>query len=210
MTSPTTICTAAELAFAVYATLQLGENSSQIIRTADEDMVPALAASIADRYRVIAILDDTASGAYAAVFEDKLTGARTLAIRGTTDINDIVADTYLLTGTPASLNPQYAVLAARVMQWQTEGIVGASTTIVGHSLGGYLATALKSSADFTLGLTYTFNAPGLGSAAGTLGEFFQGAFNIGVLSSAVYDIRGSTGLSPIPGLGQHWGPAGPR
>lgn len=209
MTSPTTICTQAELAFAVYAALQLGENSSQIIRTADENMRPALAGAIADRYRVIAILDDTASGAYAAVFEDKLTGARTLAIRGTTDINDIVADTYLLTGTPASLNPQYAALAARVGQWQTEGVVGASTTVVGHSLGGYLATALKSSADFTLGLAYTFNAPGLGSAAGTLGEFFQGAFNIGVLSSAVYDIRGSTGLSLIAGLGQHWGTAVP-
>ena len=209
MISPTTICTQAELAFAVYATLQLGENSSEIIQTADKDMVPALAGAIADRYRVIAILDDTASGAYAAVFEDKLTGVRTLAIRGTTDVSDIVADFYLLRGTPASLNPQYAVLSARVMQWQTEGIVGPNTAVVGHSLGGYLATALKSSADFTLGLVYTFNAPGLGSAAGTLGEFFQGAFNIGVLSSAVYDVRASAGLSLIAGLGQHWGTAVP-
>jgi Ca2+-binding RTX toxin-like protein len=198
-----------ELALASYANLKLGDNVESDFRSNNSGVFSSLAASLADRYRVIAILDDTASGAYAAVFEDKLTGERTLAIRGTTDINDIVADTYLLTGTPASLNPQYAALAARVMQWQAEGIVGASTTVVGHSLGGYLATALKSSADFTLGLAYTFNAPGLGSAAGTLGEFFQGAFNIGVLSSAVYDVRGSAGLSLIAGLGQHWGAAVP-
>ena len=125
-----------ELAFASYANLKLGENVESDFRSNNSGVFSSLAASLADRYRVIAILDDTASGAYAAVFEDKLTGARTLAIRGTTDINDIVADTYLLTGTPASLNPQYAALAARVMQWQTEGIVGASTTVVGHSLGG--------------------------------------------------------------------------
>jgi Ca2+-binding RTX toxin-like protein len=198
-----------ELALASYANLKLGDNVESDFRSNNSGVFSSLAASLADRYRVIAILDDTASGAYAAVFEDKLTGERTLAIRGTTDVNDIVADTYLLTGTPASLNPQYAALAARVMQWQAEGIVGASTTVVGHSLGGYLATALKSSADFTLGLAYTFNAPGLGSAAGTLGEFFQGAFNIGVLSSAVYDVRGSAGLSLIAGLGQHWGTAVP-
>ncbi|OYY65258.1 MAG: hypothetical protein B7Y51_03145 [Burkholderiales bacterium 28-67-8] len=206
MNSPTTICTAAELAFAVYATLQLGENTSKIIRTADEaDMRPALAEAIASQYRVIAILDDVASGAYAAVFEDKLSGARTLAIRGTTDLKDIAADTYVLSGTPPSLNPQYQALAAQVIAWQAQGIVGSSTAVTGHSLGGYLATALKSNAAVSLGSATTFNAPGLGSTVGSVSEFFQTVFGLPALSPDVLDVRGSAGLSLIAGLGQHWG-----
>ena len=206
MNSPTTICTAAELAFAVYATLQLGENTSKIIRTADEaDMRPALAEAIASQYRVIAILDDVASGAYAAVFEDKASGERTLAIRGTTDLRDIAADTYVLSGTPPSLNPQYRALAVQVVAWQTQGIVGSSTAVTGHSLGGYLATALKSNAAVSLGSATTFNAPGLGSTVGSVSEFFQTVFGLPALSPDVLDVRGSAGLSLIAGLGQHWG-----
>lgn len=205
MNSPAAICTAAELAFAVYAKLQVGENSSETIETADDEMTPALATTIASQYRVIAILDDVASGAYAAVFEDKASGERTLAIRGTTDLRDIAADTYVLSGTPPSLNPQYRALAVQVVAWQTQGIVGSSTAVTGHSLGGYLATALKSNAAVSLGTATTFNAPGLGSTAGSLSEFFQNVFGLSALSPDVLDVRGSAGLSLIAGLGQHWG-----
>ncbi len=199
----------AELAFAVYASLRVGDNTEADLRSNDSGVSAVLAEAIASHYRVIAILDDVASGAYAAVFEDKASGARTLAIRGTTDLRDVAADTYVLTGTPPSLNPQYQALASRVVAWQAQGIVGATTAVTGHSLGGYLATALKSNAAVSLGSATTFNAPGLGSTLGSLSEFFQTAFGISALSPDVLDVRGSAGLSLIAGLGQHWGTAVP-
>ncbi|MHB1198401.1 MAG: putative Ig domain-containing protein [Polaromonas sp.] len=196
-----------ELAWAAYANLQIGEIfASQLTDKNTADIQQALADSLAARYLVVDILNDTASGAYAVVFEDKATGARTLAIRGTTpSVADIAADTYLLIGVPSNLNPQYQALQAKVSQWQIAGVINASTTLTGHSLGGYLATALKSTTPAALGATYTYNAPGLGSVFGTATQFYQETFGVAAFASGVYDVRGTQGLSFIGGLGQHWG-----
>jgi hypothetical protein len=200
-----------ELAWAAYASLQIGDMTrSQLTDSNTASMSDALADSLIARYRVIDILNDPTSGAYAVVFEDKTTGARTLAVRGTSpSVTDIAADTYLLVGVPSNLNPQYQALEAKVVQWQSAGVINSSTTLTGHSLGGYLATALKSTTPAALGATYTFNAPGLGSVFGTATQFFQNTFGVAVFASDVYDVRGTQGLSFIGGLGQHWGTSVP-
>ncbi len=195
-----------ELAFAAYANLQLGENTRADFISNNSKVPEALADSLAARYRVIDILNDAFSGAYAVVFEDKTTGSRTLGVRGTTfSLADIAADTLLLIGVPSNLNPQYQALKAKVLQWQSMGVVNSTTTLTGHSLGGYLVTALKSTTPAALGTTYTYNAPGLGSVFGSAAQFFQNTFGVTAITSDVYDVRGTQGLSFIGGLGLHWG-----
>lgn len=77
MNSISNLATQSELAFAVYANLHIGDNARVDFVSNDSNVPDALADSLAARYRVIDILNDTASGAYAVVFEDKITGART-------------------------------------------------------------------------------------------------------------------------------------
>jgi hypothetical protein len=198
--------TNAELAFAAYSNLKIGDNNEADFRTNDNrDMPLALATSLATRYRVISILNDPLSGAYAAVFEDKATGARTLAIRGTSQLTDVLADAHLLVGIPAQLNLQYQALAGKAAQWRAAGLINAATALTGHSLGGYLATALKSSDPGGYGETYTYNAPGLGTVLGSMAQFFKTTFGLNALAGGVYDIRAAQGLSFIAGLGEHWG-----
>lgn len=140
-----------ELAFASYANLRLGDNGSADFLTIGADMPQALAEYLASRSRVIAIHTDPANGAYAVVFEDKMTAVRTLAIRGTNELIDVLSDADLLLARPSNLNLQYRSLAPKVNEWLRDGVIGASTTVTGHLLGGYLATAFKSSAPASFG-----------------------------------------------------------
>jgi hypothetical protein len=194
----------AELAFAAYANLRIGDNLASDFATNNSGIPDALAITLSQGYRVIDILNDTTSGAYAVVFEDK-TGSRTLAVRGTSEATDVAADTHLLIGVPSNLNPQYKALSAKVDQWRAAGVISQTTTLTGHSLGGYLVTALKSSIPGSFGSAYTYNAPGLGTVFGTWTQFLRSTFGIGAIASDVFDLRGTMGASFIAGLGQHWG-----
>jgi hypothetical protein len=104
---------------------------------------------------------------------------------------------------------QYQSLVDKVAQWQVDGVISAQTTITGHSLGGYLAAAVKSYYSSSFGAAYTFNAPGVGSALGSVTQFFQSAFGLTPNLTDVYDLRGTTGLSFIAGLGMHMGTSVP-
>lgn len=194
-----------ELAYASYANLKVGLNILTDFQTNDSRITDALATSLSTRYTVEAIYNDPLTGAYAVVFKDIATGSKTLAIRGTEGAGDVIADTHLMVGIPAWMSLQYQSLVEKIAQWQVGGVINAQTTLTGHSLGGYLAAAVKSYYPNSFGATYTYNAPGLGSAVGSIAEFFQSAFGLAPNLADVYDLRGTTGLSFIAGLGMHMG-----
>ena len=192
-----------ELAWAAYADLQVGALTLAQLTSAE---APAtFAQSLSTRYTVEAIHNDALTGAYAVVFKNIATGSRTLAIRGTEGASDVIANTHLLAGIPAWMSLQYQSLVSKITQWQVSGVINSQTTLTGHSLGGYLAAAVKSYYPNSFGATYTYNAPGLGSALGSITEFFQSAFGLAPNLSNVFDLRGTTGLSFIAGLGTHMG-----
>lgn len=192
-----------ELAWAAYANLQVGSLTRAQLGSAE--IPDAFADALSTRYTVEAIHNDPFTGAYAVVFKDIATGSKTLAIRGTEGAGDVIADTHFMVGIPAWMSLQYQSLVEKIEQWQVGGVINAQTTLTGHSLGGYLAAAVKSYYPNSFGATYTYNAPGLGSALGSIAEFFQSAFGLAPNLADVYDLRGTTGLSFIAGLGMHMG-----
>jgi pimeloyl-ACP methyl ester carboxylesterase len=196
----------AELAFAAYATVRANNSDAEFRSVLENEakMSQAQAENFVARYRVVDSFSNP-NGSYAAVFENKQTGQRYLSVRGTDGGADIDDDVYLFVGVPSNLNPQYVSVENQVRQWAQNGTISPGITVTGHSLGGYLATALKSAFPGEFGATYTVNAPGLGGTIGSVGEFFQRAFGLSSVSSDVYDLRGSKGLSMIAGTGLHWG-----
>jgi Ca2+-binding RTX toxin-like protein len=170
-------------------------------------MSAAQADDFARRYTVERIFNDPDTGAYAAIFKNKQTQELTLAIRGT-DIGlnlDWVSNAYVATGIPPSLNPQFLALRPVIAQWVQSGVLKPSSAVTGHSLGGYLAAAIKATFPSTFASAYTFNAPGFVQSLGGLQGVLQSIFGIPVPQSGVVDVRGSAGLSVIAGVGNHLG-----
>jgi hypothetical protein len=129
MTTINELSAAAELCQAVYSTLQVGAIDFEWLRdkaNTDPNMSEAQARDIAARYEVVKVFSDSNTGgntgAYAAVFKDKLTGRTTLAVRGTDNLGDwLNANAYLAVGIPPSLNPQFNALRPVVAQWIQSG-----------------------------------------------------------------------------------------
>jgi trimeric autotransporter adhesin len=210
MTSIVQLSIAGELAQAVYSPLDKGAiDPGELLVKANgnPNMSAAQAQDFANRYTVERIFNDPDTGAYAAIFKNKQTPELTLAIRGT-DISrnmDWVSNAYLATGIPPSLNPQFLALRPVIAQWIQSGALPPGSTIAGHSLGGYLAAAIKATFPSTFASTYTFNAPGFVQSLGGLQGVLQSIFGIPVPQSGVVDVRGSAGLSIIAGVGNHLG-----
>ena len=164
------LSSSAELCQAIYSNLEVGAIRYQSLldkANADPNMPEAQARDIAARYEVVRVFNDPATSAYAAVFKEISTGKTTLAVRGTDTASDwLDANLYLLVGIPPSLNPQFQALHPIVAEWIQSGALPPGSTIAGHSLGGYLAAAIKASYPSTFGSTFTFNAPGFVSALG--------------------------------------------
>ena len=200
----------AEISQAIYSNLQVGSIDYRYLLTQPnnfDNMSEAQARDIAARYEIVNVLDDASSGAYAAIFRNKDTRKLTLAIRGT-DVSlntDWLSDAYVAIGIPPSLNPQFLALRPIIGDWIQSGLLPPSSDVAGHSLGGYLAAAIKASFPATFASTYTFNAPGFVEQPGGLLGVLQAIFGIPVPQSGVIDVRGSAGLSIIAALGNHLG-----
>ncbi len=84
---------------------------------------------------------------------------------------------------------------------------GQPFTVTGHSLGGYLGVAVKSSfPQVTQG--FLFNAPGVGGVIGNLADSLAGVLGLGSISTDnLWNVRGSEGISIIAGLGYQLGTA---
>ncbi|MCK6413895.1 MAG: hypothetical protein L6Q55_15945 [Azonexus sp.] len=193
-------------ALAAYSNLWNGMNPAAYeaaLRQDGNGMSPTQAARFAQAWRVIDQFTDLQTGLSATVFQGIAGGPKFLAVRGTDPhLNDLFADGLLALGIPSKLNPQFTALRAQVEAWRANGTLGNSFSVAGHSLGGYLAAALKEAFPGQVTDAYMFNAPGVGGVVGSVANLFSSAFGLtGTASANVWNLRGSEGASVITGLG---------
>ncbi|MBS0423626.1 MAG: hypothetical protein JSR71_04170 [Proteobacteria bacterium] len=194
----------AELSQAAYGTFLNSDITVNELTGDGAEMSPSQATKFAETWRVAAQYSDPVTGVSATVFEAKNGGAKYLAIRGTEfETKDLLADGILAAAIPAYLNPQFTLLQLKLNAWLDDPNVlqGQNFTVAGHSLGGYLAAAVKQSyAQATE--AYLYNAPGVGSLLGNLADTLSDVF--GLNNNAfdnVWNLRGSEGFPLISGLG---------
>ena len=160
------------------------------------------AATFVEKWQVAAQYSDPVTGLSATVFESREDGAKYLAIRGTeSSANDVVSSTLLALGWPSGFNPQFLALKAQIKNvWMNDLAVlqGQNFVVTGHSLGGYLAAAIKSSyPQATQG--YLFNAPGVGSILGAVADSLASVLGLNSVSTDnLWNIRSSEGISFWP------------
>ena len=160
--------TQAELSLAAYANLSAGVPSQDELKKAG--LSDTQAVEFAKHYNVVDQWNNPSIGLSATVFElldanGNPTGQKTLAIRGTepstpTDLLTGLIDIYALGST--LLQPQHLDLQWKVQQWLNSGDLSPSFTVTGHSLGGFLATAITADYPNNVSHAYLYNAPGVG------------------------------------------------
>ncbi|MGX8882107.1 hypothetical protein ACWWD9_02715 [Methylovorus sp. SPW-M1] len=194
------------LAFASYAELAPGVPSLDSLK--DARMVESQATIFLNSFNVVEQYSDDATGASATVFEEIGTGVKYLAIRGTESLGDYISDLLLATVALPQLNPQYMVIEAKVAEWISTGILDSSFTITGHSLGGYLATAIGMKFNDNVSNVFTYNSPGFVSLTGNVIDIFKQSFGLGDLAliDGIFNVRGTAGISAISGLGVQLSP----
>ncbi len=201
-----------ELALSSYASLTVGTPSIDELRRDTTGMSSAQAAQFAEYWMVIDQYTDPSSGVSATIFQQRDSdgspiGPKYLAIRGTEPSTlDLTADGLLALGLPASLNPQFVALKAQIGQWRNDPtkLGNDSFTVTGHSLGGYLAAAVKAQFGSQATGAYLYNAPGVAGLAGNLFALFGLS---GAPTANVWNITASEGASLISGLGAPVGTA---
>ncbi len=103
------------------------------------------------------------NGFSATVFQNVATGERVLAIRGTSDIHDVITDVVDVFTLGSTRNQgQYQSLRDKVQQWIAGGVLPQHFPVTGHSLGGFLATGLALEFPQHVEHAYLYNTPGLG------------------------------------------------
>jgi pimeloyl-ACP methyl ester carboxylesterase len=191
------------LVFAAYANLSSGTSGDAYKNSLiSADMSAIQADDFASKWTVI----DQFSGALglsATVFREISSGTRYLAIRGTESLGDFGANFILARGFPPEFNPQFASLRDQINLWTASGALPATFTVAGHSLGGYLASAVALEFGSRVSGVYTYNAPGVDGLFGPIADALRsavGVTGIGTLSN-VTNVRGTAGWSVVAGLG---------
>ncbi len=203
MSSALIYFTQSELALAAYGNLASGAPNRAELEKDSVGMSPTQAEQFSRQWTVIApTYTDPSSGLSVTVFAPAGDpNARYLAIRGTEpSANDLTTDGLLALGLPAKLNPQFVALKAKIDQWRNDPAVlqGKNFTVAGHSLGGYLAAAVKQQYGGQVTGAYLYNAPGVLGPIGNILSLFGLS---GTPSANVWNLRGSEGLSLISALG---------
>jgi Ca2+-binding RTX toxin-like protein len=160
----------AELAFAAYSNLAPGmilDDYEAALRDGGRGMSRTQAERFASSWRVVDQFNDSFSGLSATVFEEVATGRRYLAIRGTNDHADWLTNLVDIgvLGTPVR-QAQYASLRAKVQEWLANDTLASGFSVSGHSLGGFLASALAIEFAEQIAHVYLYNTPGLGGVLG--------------------------------------------
>lgn len=102
------------------------------------------------------------NGLSATIFRNIQTGEVVLSVRGTNDVNDILADIEVAALGEPPRQGQYQSLRQRMLQWIRDEKLPTQFAVTGHSLGGFLATGLALEFPQYVTHAYAYNAPGLG------------------------------------------------
>jgi pimeloyl-ACP methyl ester carboxylesterase len=170
------------------------------------------ATEFAASWTVTSQYTDPSTGLSATVFQENATGQKYLAIRGTEPSNwfqdIIINDGVIAVGYLPDALPQYNALKAQMSIWLGDGTLSNNFTVSGHSLGGYLATALTADFSTHITKTYLYNAPGLNGVLGGATAAILDAFGVTapIDASKVVNIKADAGISPIAGLGAQVAP----
>ena len=201
-----------ELSLAAYANLIAGKPSQADLIGAGMSLKQA--EHFAATYRVVDQWNNNSIGLSATVFElldanGNPTGQKTLAIRGTepatpTDLLTGAIDIYALGST--LVQPQHLDLKWKVQQWLDSGDLSSSFTVTGHSLGGFLATAITADYPNNVSHAYLYNAPGIGGLLGIGSVLAEISNALGITTPPeppkFSALKAEAGISPIAGLGQ--------
>ncbi len=192
-----------ETAFAAYA-LNLLPGADFVGKLTDQGMPTAEATKFADNWAVIAQSPDSVDGFSALLLENRITGTKTLAIRGSNSPMDYLSDyiNIAVVGSVAGM-PQYTSLETFYRSLVSSGKLGATDSfyVTGHSLGGFLASAFTSKHPDLVRAAYTYNAPGFGGTVIQLLEFL-GITDASASNGKIFNIRATDGVSATAGLGQ--------
>ncbi len=147
---------------------------------------------------------DPSNGFAATLLQNKATGEKVLAIRGTepSDLLDWLTDVSIFTGNVLPiLQGQYQSLKSYYQQLLVGGQLTAAEafTVTGHSLGGFLAQLFAVGNSSVVEHAYTYNAPGIGGFVAQLGDLF-GIINPNVSGANITNLQGS-GPSATAGWG---------
>jgi len=162
----------------------------------------------ASTYTVVDQYNNPSIGLSATVFADAY-GNKHLAIRGTepaspTDLLTGAIDIYALGST--LIQPQHLDLQWKVQQWLDSGDLSSSFTVTGHSLGGFLATAITADYPNNVSHAYLYNTPGIGGLLGIGSVLAEISNALGITTppdpSKFSNLKAEAGISPIAGLGQ--------
>ncbi|PXW81012.1 Ca2+-binding RTX toxin-like protein [Nitrosomonas sp. Nm84] len=199
-----------ELAQAAYGTFLGRAIEIEELTSPSVGMSTSQANAFITKWQVAAQSPYSITGFSATVFEEIGSGKKYLAIRGTElSGNDLTADGLLASAIPPSLNPQFIALRMQLDTWLSDPDVlqGQSFTVTGHSLGGYLAAAVKQSYSQVTD-AYLYNAPGVSGPLGNLVDALRSALGLSSASTDnIWNIRGSEGFPVIAGLGYQLGTA---
>ncbi|MEJ5129179.1 hypothetical protein WH367_24295, partial [Comamonas sp. MYb21] len=201
----------AETALAAYGVGIYGKNRNELIQLyQDQKMAQAQAERFSDAWAVISQSGDNTDGFSAVLLQNRETGEKVFAIRGTEPSEwgaDYVTDVVDIAGFGNVIYmSQYQSLEAYYTQLVTSGVLGISekVTVTGHSLGGFLAEAFTALHDPVVTATYTYNAPGFRGAIGQVLEVL-GITDASAPNSKIINIRATDGISATAGLGQVMG-----
>ncbi|PXW85759.1 hypothetical protein C8R34_11869 [Nitrosomonas sp. Nm84] len=200
-----------ELAQAAYGTFPSNVMTATELTNDVVGMSSNQANEFISKWQVVAQSPYSITGFSATVFESREDGAKYLAIRGTElSANDVVSSTLLALGWPSNFNPQFLALKSQIENvWMQDPAVlqNQNFVVTGHSLGGHLAAAIKSSfPQATQG--YLFNAPGVGGILGNVADSLASVLGLGNISTDnLWNVRSSEGISFVAGLGYQLGTA---
>lgn len=135
----------AEAAYADFWDQNNGEiKDSEGIKTSleAEGFSPTQAQEFTDTWEVLAHQSNTWSGLSVTVFENKRSGEKVLAIRGSDTPYDYITNAGIFEGVTPEQTSQYQELKVLVDGWLLDGTLEPGFTVCGHSLGGFLAGGL--------------------------------------------------------------------
>jgi VCBS repeat-containing protein len=210
--SALTYLTHAELALAAYGQLPGGiQGAAYEAALQGAGMTSAQAEKFSGRWRVVDQYNHS-DGLSITVFEERESGVRRLAIRGTNDLVDIATDIVdiAVLGTPER-QAQYQSLKTKVDEWRSDGTLSGAFTVAGHSLGGFLAGALLVDYPDVVDHAFLYNAPGLGGIRASVGLAVQNLRGVDLDISPELDltkvsnVKALSGVSPVAGLGVAFG-----